>query len=163
MDRDILGACGYDAGGIKSHYGIRDGFSLWSASSCAAGRESAGSSTYRAVSGVKLASNIACLITVPCSCVFDASSRPTSERLHLWKKVMKVHQDRQLRICTHAQAQIQCRYAYLPKIGRHQNQTRSAGRSSPPVVDLYRQTPLARSELLRTPRHTSIYQGQFYP
>ena len=163
MDRDILGACGYDAGGIKSHYGIRDGFSLWSASSCAAGRESAGSSTYRAVSGVKLASNIACLITVPCSCVFDASSRPTSERLHLWKKVMKVHQDRQLRVCTHAQAQIQCRYAYLPKIGRHQNQTRSAGHSSPPVVDLYRQTHLARSELLRTPRHTSIYQGQFYP
>ena len=92
-----------------------------------------------------------------------ASPRPSSERLHLWKKVMKVHQDRQLRICTHAQAQIQCRYAYLPKIGRHQNQTRSAGRSSPPVVDLYRQTHLARSELLRTPRHTSIYQGQFYP
>ena len=91
------------------------------------------------------------------------SPRPPSERLHLWKKVMKVHQDRQLRICTHAQAQIQCRYAYLPKIGRHQNQTRSAGRSSPPVVDLYRQTHLARSELLRTPRHTSIYQGQFYP
>ena len=89
--------------------------------------------------------------------------RPSSERLHLWKKVMKVHQDRQLRVCTHAQAQIQCRYAYLPKIGRHQNQTRSAGRSSPPVVDLYRQTHLARSELLRTPRDTSIYQGQFYP
>ena len=80
MDRDILGACGDDAGGIKSHYGIRDGFSLWSASSCAAGRENAGSSTYRAVSGVKLASNIACLITVPCSCVFGASSRPSSER-----------------------------------------------------------------------------------
>ena len=80
MDRDILGACGDDAGGIKSHYGIRDGFSLWSASSCAAGRENAGSSTYRAVSGVKLASNIACLITVPCSCVFGASSRPSSEK-----------------------------------------------------------------------------------
>ena len=94
---------------------------------------------------------------------FPRPLRPSSERLHLWKKVMKVHQDRQLRVCTHAQAQIQCRYAYLPKIGRHQNQTRSAGRSSPPVVDLYRQTHLARSELLRTPRHTSIYQGQFYP
>ena len=93
MDRDILGACGYDAGGIKSHYGIRDGFSLWSASSCAAGRESAGSSTYRAVSGVKLASNIACLITVPCSCVFGASSRPSSERRALTKKLKLEGQD----------------------------------------------------------------------
>ena len=98
MDRDILGACGYDAGGIKSHYGIRDGFSLWSASSCAAGRESAGSSTYRAVSGVKLASNIACLITVPCSCVFDASSRPTSEKRVGRLKIMQNCLDRQYRV-----------------------------------------------------------------
>ena len=102
-------------------------------------------------------------IILPSPGIIFRPLRPPSERLHLWKKVMKVHQDRQLRVCTHAQAQIQCRYAYLPKIGRHQNQTRSAGRSSPPVVDLYRQTHLARSELLRTPRDTSIYQGQFYP
>lgn len=88
-------ACGYDAGGIKSHYGIRDGFSLWSASSCAAGHESAGSSTYRAVSGVKLASNIACLITVPCSCVFDASPRPSSEKRRVRLKVMQNCLDRQ--------------------------------------------------------------------
>ena len=87
-------ACGYDAGGIKSHYGIRDGFSLWSASSCAAGHESAGSSTYRAVSGVKLASNIACLITVPCSCVFDASPRPSSEKRKLRQKIMQNYLDR---------------------------------------------------------------------
>ena len=107
--------------------------------------------------------NVAYRVPLPTPRFPARPSRPPSERLHLWKKVMKVHQDRQLRICTHAQAQIQCRYAYLPKIGRHQNQTRSAGRSSPPVVDLYRQTHLARSELLRTPRHTSIYQGQFYP
>ena len=73
-------ACGYDAGGIKSHYGIRDGFSLWSASSCAAGRESAGSSTYRAVSGVKLASNIACLITLPAPGLPARPLRPSSER-----------------------------------------------------------------------------------
>ena len=98
MDRDILGACGYDAGGIKSHYGIRDGFSLWSASSCAAGHESAGSSTYRAVSGVKLASNIACLITVPCSCVFDASPRPSSEKRRVRLKVMQNCLDRQYRV-----------------------------------------------------------------
>lgn len=96
MDRDILGACGDDAGGIKSHYGIRDGFSLWSASSCAAGRENAGSSTYRAVSGVKLASNIACLITVPCSCVFGASSRPSSERRALTPKLKQKGQDTKL-------------------------------------------------------------------
>ena len=91
-------ACGYDAGGIKSHYGIRDCFSLWSASSCAAGHESAGSSTYRAVSGVKLASNIACLITVPCSCVFDASPRPSSEKRRVRLKVMQNCLDRQYRV-----------------------------------------------------------------
>ena len=101
MDRDILGACGYDAGGIKSHYGIRDGFRLWSASSCAAGRESAGSSTYRAVSGVKLARNIACLITVPCSCVFDASSRPTSETRAVRLKVMRDCLDRESQVAIH--------------------------------------------------------------
>ena len=168
MRRDIFRACGNDERGIKVDMPNTQVFSSISNSSGSGGVKSSFRSLHSIVSQSLNDINdppgdVPHGVLLPSPCLPARPSRPPSERLHLWKKVMKVHQDRQLRVCTHAQAQIQCRYAYLPKIGRHQNQTRSAGRSSPPVVDLYRQTHLARSELLRTPRHTSIYQGQFYP